>query len=387
MLIEGRPTGAYFWSRRSTSATCATSNSACSVGEGGQRGIAGGVIGEAGTQRIHAGQGQFGHVGLVAAGKERDCRIAGRLVRTNAPHPPKAEPPSMGSALQWWAVSPTEGRPMQDAQYWLNEFWTGLSVLDLLGGSVLGTLLGLALGILGWRWLHRRGWLQRRTRWHHWLLASYVVLLPLATAFFGLQLGFTAGAHRALFKQLDHFQPHLQTLVEGWSEGFTDSLDDPRMREALRSQGTVGDVADTIASAYLSEHPLPGLDRLGNGPLARGTGWVIGKVREGLLRGMVEDTLVDKAGTLGLEPKVVREALTMHVDELLHTRGVLRLVKAQINGMMPGVYFGLLLPLLVIALLIALEIWAARRFGWTRQVPSSAVVPAAGRQLQVPAEG
>jgi len=42
----------------------------------------------------------------------------------------------------------------------------------------------------------------------------------------------------------------------------------------------------------------------------------------------VEDTLVDKAGTIGLEPKVVREALTMHVDELLHTRGVLRLVKA-----------------------------------------------------------
>ncbi|MFL4518371.1 hypothetical protein [Stenotrophomonas pavanii] len=272
---------------------------------------------------------------------------------------------------------------MQDAQYWLNEFWSGLSVLDLLGGSVLGTLLGLVLGILGWRWLHRRGWLQRRKRWHHWLLASYVVLLPLATAFFGLQLGLTAGAHRALFKQLDHFQPHLQTLVEGWSEGFTDSLDDPRMREALRSQGTVGDVADTIASAYLSEHPLPGLDRLGNGPLACGTGWVIGKVREGLLRGMVEDTLVDKAGTLGLEPKVVREALTMHVDELLHTHGVLRLVKAQINGMMPGVYLGLLLPLLVVALLVALEIWAAQRFGWVWQM----VVPAAGRQLQVPAEG
>ncbi|WP_329922663.1 hypothetical protein [Stenotrophomonas geniculata] len=263
---------------------------------------------------------------------------------------------------------------MQDAQYWLNEFWSGLSVLDLVGGSVLGTLFGLVLGILGWRWLHRRGWLQRRKRWHHWLLASYVVLLPLATAFFGLQLGFTAGAHRALFKQLDHFQPHLQTLVEGWSEGFTDSLDDPRMREALHSQGTVGDVADSIASAYLSEHPLPGLDRLGDGPLARGAGWVIGKVREGLLRGMVEDTLVDRAGTLGLEPKVVREALTMHVDELLHTRGVLRLVKAQINGMMPGVYFGLLLPLLIIALLVALEIWAAQRFGWTRQVAPSAPV-------------
>ena len=269
---------------------------------------------------------------------------------------------------------------MQDTQYWLNEFWTGLSVLDLVGGSLLGLVCGLVPGILAWRWLHRRGWLQRRKRWHHWLLASYVVVLPLATAFFGLQLGFTAGAHRALFKQLDHFQPHLQVLVEGWGEGFTASLEDERMREALHGPGTVGDVADAVASAYLSEHPLPVLDRLGDGVLAHASGWVIGKVREGLLRAMVEDTLVDQAGRVGLEPEVVREALAMHVDELLHARGVLRLVKAQINGMMPGVYVGLLLPLAIIALLVALEIWAAHRFGWTRAPVPAAIAPAAGGQ-------
>ncbi len=33
--------------------------------------------------------------------------------------------------------------------------------------------------------------------------------------------------------------------------------------------------------------------------------------------------------------------------------------------------------------MLALEIWAAQRFGWTRRE----VVPAAGRQLRVPAEG
>ncbi len=33
--------------------------------------------------------------------------------------------------------------------------------------------------------------------------------------------------------------------------------------------------------------------------------------------------------------------------------------------------------------MLALEIWAAQRFGWAQQV----VVPAAGRQLRVPAEG
>ncbi|MBS9726909.1 hypothetical protein JR047_22080, partial [Pseudomonas stutzeri] len=63
---------------------------------------------------------------------------------------------------------------MQDAQYWLNEFWAGLSVLDLALGSVLGTLLGLIAGLAVWYGLRRRGWLQRRKRWHHWLLASYM---------------------------------------------------------------------------------------------------------------------------------------------------------------------------------------------------------------------
>ncbi|HDS1037533.1 TPA: hypothetical protein QDZ42_000817 [Stenotrophomonas maltophilia] len=256
---------------------------------------------------------------------------------------------------------------MQEAQYWLNEFWAGLSVLDLVAGSVLGTLLGLGIGLGLWYAAHRRGWLRRQRRWHHWLLATYVVLLPLGTAFFGLQLGFTGGAHRALLKQMDHFQPHLQTLVGSWGRGFADSLDDPRMREALHRQGTVGDVANAVASAYLEAHPLPVVDRLGDGVVARGSAWVIGKVREGVLRGLVEDTLVDKAGVVGVEPKVVREALTMQVEELLHTRGVVRLVKAQINGMMPGVYFGLLLPWLVIVLLVALEIWAAHRFGWVQR--------------------
>ncbi|WP_313179524.1 hypothetical protein [Stenotrophomonas sp.] len=261
---------------------------------------------------------------------------------------------------------------MQEAQYWLNEFWSGLSLLDLVAGSVLGTLLGLGIGLGLWYAAHRRGWLRRQRRWHHWLLATYVVLLPLGTAFFGLQLGFTGGAHRALLKQMDHFQPHLQTLVGTWGQGFTDSLDDPRMREALRSQGTVGDIADAVASAYLEAHPLPMADHLGEGRVGRASGWVIGKVREGVLRGLLQDTLADKAGVVGVEPKVVREALTMQVDELLHTRGVVRLVKAQINGMMPGVYFGLLLPWLAIVLLVMLEIWAAHRFGWVRRA-----VPAA----------
>lgn len=262
---------------------------------------------------------------------------------------------------------------MQDAQYGWGEFWTGLSVFDLVAGTLLGTVVGLALGIAWWRVMHRRGWLARRRRWHHLLVGSQVVLLPLAVAFFGLQVGFTAGAHRALFKQLDHFQPYLQTLVGGWGEGLGEALEDERLRRALRSEGTVGDVADAVVAAYLSEHPLPGVERLGDGPVGRAAGWVIGKVRAGVMRGVVEDTLVEQADRVGLESGVVREALGMHVAELLHTRGALRLVKAQINGMMPGVYVGLLLPLALIALLVALEIVAAHRFRW---LPARVPAPA-----------
>jgi len=37
--------------------------------------------------------------------------------------------------------------------------------------------------------------------------------------------------------------------------------------------------------------------------------------------------------------------------------------------------------------MLALEIWAAQLFGWMRQAVPRVVVPAAGRQLRVPAEG
>ena len=41
------------------------------------------------------------------------------------------------------ALPRSGGRKVQDAQYWVMEFWNRLSVLDLIGGSVLGAALGL----------------------------------------------------------------------------------------------------------------------------------------------------------------------------------------------------------------------------------------------------
>ncbi|PZU18865.1 MAG: hypothetical protein DI584_18630, partial [Stenotrophomonas sp.] len=78
----------------------------------------------------------------------------------------------------------------------------------------------------------------------------------------------------------------------------------------------------------------------------------------------------------GLDKAVFREALGMRMSELLHTKGVIRLLKAQISSMMPGIYFGLLLPLLIVMALVVLEIWLAARYGWGRQAAAGAVVPA-----------
>lgn len=260
---------------------------------------------------------------------------------------------------------------MQDAQYWMMEFWTGLSVLDLIGGAVIGTLIGLLLGITTWFALRRRRWLARQRRWHHWLIASYVVVLPLFFAFTGLQLGFAAGAQRALYKQIDHFQPHLQTLVGDWQQEFERSLDDQSLAALMRSDATVHEVARDAVDAYLTDHPLPGAEYL------QGEGWVMRWTRGGLqrLRGAlmsewVEDSLAKQAGRTGVDKAVFREALGMRMNELLHTQGVIRLLKAQLSSMMPGLYLGLLLPLLIVMALVLLEIWLAHRFNWRRTPPA-----------------
>ena len=144
---------------------------------------------------------------------------------------------------------------MQDAQFWMMEFWTGLSLLDLIGGSLIGTLVGLGLGIATWLAMHRRRWFARRNRWHHYTLATYVVLLPLLFAFTGLQMGFAAGAQRALYKQIDHFQPHLQTLVASWMVDFEQSLDDPALATLMRSDATVHDATRQVLGKALALSP------------------------------------------------------------------------------------------------------------------------------------
>lgn len=257
---------------------------------------------------------------------------------------------------------------MQDAQYWMMEFWTGLSLLDLVGGTVLGAFVGLLLGIATWLAMHRRGWLARRNRWHHWTLATYVVLLPLLFCATGLQLGFTAGAQRALYKQIDHFQPHLQTLVAGWMVDIERSLDDPALATLMRSDATVHQLTRQVVDDYLADHPLPGAGYLqGEGTLQRWTRRGVDHVRSALMSQWVEDSLSrEAAGVSGVDKKVFREALGMRMNELLHTQGAIRLLKAQLTSMMPGIYLGLVLPLLIAMTLVLLEIGLARRYGWRR---------------------
>lgn len=266
--------------------------------------------------------------------------------------------------------------PVQEAQFWMKEFWTGLSLLDLVGGSILGTLAGLLAGIACWYALRRRGWLARRNRWHHAGIATYALVLPLLFAFTGLQLGFAAGAQRALYKQIDHFQPHLQTLVAGWMVDVEDSLDDPALATLLRSDASVHEVTTQVVDTYLAEHPLPGATYLqGQGAFTRWTRKGIEHVRSALMSQWVEDSLSKEvAGYSGVDKQVFRQALGMRMNELLHTKGAIRLLKAQLTSMMPGIYLGLLLPLLIVMALVLLEIALARHYGWQR--PPSAAVPA-----------
>ncbi len=255
---------------------------------------------------------------------------------------------------------------MQDAQYWLVEFWNGLSVWSLLGGAVLGTIAGLLLGVAVWMLLRRLGWLQRQRRWHHLLIASYALLLPLLFAFSGVQVGFAAGAQRALYKQMDHFQPHLQTLLSSWQQDFEQSLDDQALAELMRSDASVHEITRNVVDSYLKDNPLPGAAMLqGDGFTARWASKGVGHLRAVLMSQWVEDSLADKfASGSGVDKAVFHQAFSMRMNELLHTQGAIRLLKAQLSAMMPSIYLGLLLPVLIGMALVLLEIALAHYFQW-----------------------
>jgi len=92
----------------------------------------------------------------------------------------------------------------------------------------------------------------------------------------------------------------------------------------------------------------------------------------------VEDSLSSEAaGYSVVDKKVFREALGMRMNELLHTQGAIRLLKAQLTSVMPGIYLGLLLPLLIVMALVLLEIGLAGRYGWCR----AAVAPTGANPL------
>ncbi|WP_449467818.1 hypothetical protein [Stenotrophomonas humi] len=268
---------------------------------------------------------------------------------------------------------------MQDAQYWLGEFWTGLSLMDLLGGALLGTLVGLVLGIATWAVLHRCRWLSRQRRWHHGLIACHVAVLPLLFAFSGLQVGAAAGAQRALYKQMDHFQPHLQALLGTWQIEFEKSLDDEILAELMRSDASAHEITRSLVGAYLVDHPLPGAALLeGESRAARWASRGLAQLRARLMSQWVEDSLAEElANYTGVNKAVYNDALGMRMNELLHSQGAIHLLKKQLSAMMPNLYLGLLLPLLIGMAVVLLEIALAHHFGWRRGSSRSDVVATA----------
>lgn len=269
---------------------------------------------------------------------------------------------------------------MHEVPTWLVEFWNGLSLLDLIGCTLLGALLGIALGVLTWRWLRRRDWLARRRRWHHLLLACYVVVLPLFGGLVGLHIGLVAGLHRAAYAELDYFEPRLQALGQRWRGELEDALHDRQLVALLHDPRSTRRTLVEVMQRTLQAHPIPGSANLREHRWSR---WLLQRLewaRADALAGVAAQAAVGEvAAAGGIDGAVSREAMGMRIDELLQARSVLKLVKHQVNAMMWGVYLGMLVPLLIAAALVTLEIVLAIRLGWRAERPEAvrSALPAA----------
>ena len=102
---------------------------------------------------------------------------------------------------------------MDQAQVLLEGLWEPFSFISLFGYTSIGILLGAFFGLLLALFLHRRGWLARRKRWHHWLLKLYFLILPLCGGLLGSQGGMLYGGQQQVHRHMESYVPLVQVVA------------------------------------------------------------------------------------------------------------------------------------------------------------------------------
>lgn len=269
--------------------------------------------------------------------------------------------------------------------------WESVSFGSLAWTALLGTLSGGILGgVSAWQ-LQRRGWLGRRNRWHHLLLKLYVVLLPAAGMWLGLQGGLMYGLAQQVHAQIDRSAPLVQAAADAYVQDFQTYLARVDI-DAMKAQETsVQGLIGAMVRDYLVRHPLlPALSPDGEeASLWQQAGAALmDPFRESLISRMLTQTVVDQVADISqLDKKMLTQLTRVKLGQLLQADTLLGLVKQQIDAFMFGLYVGVGLQLGLLLALVVVELGLSRFWGQLRgpqRAPRERArppVPLAGQDL------
>ncbi len=253
---------------------------------------------------------------------------------------------------------------MDQAQVLLEGLWEPFSFISLFGYISLGILLGALFGLLLALFLHRRGWLARRKRWHHWLLKLYFLVLPLCGAVLGSQGGMLYGGQQQVHRHMESYAPLVQVVAGGvWLEfeRFLKAQDQQALGQQLQSM-SVQEVLNQLAAQYLQAQLLALAPQLDGASFSERIALkLFEQLQQQLLTVVVRDVAVEQAGNYtGMKPQVILDVLDARVEQLFHADFLLGLLKQQLSQVLKPFYLTLLVLFILMLALIGAELLLSR---------------------------
>lgn len=262
---------------------------------------------------------------------------------------------------------------MDNTNRFIEALWASFHLSTVLWIGAAGALAGLLLGLTGTAWVHRKGWMMRRVRWHHLVLKLQFMAVPCAGLLLGLAAGLIGGMQHEANRQIDRARPKLQALSSVYVADFTRFVATWKDSRGIAPR-TPEELVDALVTDYLaqqalrfasSEAPEGWWQRQGLKLLERFRAEVIGKVaQEMVVKGLVTHT--------GMRKGVAVELMRMPFDELLVADFLVNILKKQVAAVARGWWLGLLFTTAGMAGLMALEVLVSRHQGWHVPRPPAA---------------
>ncbi|PTD96729.1 hypothetical protein [Pseudothauera lacus] len=248
----------------------------------------------------------------------------------------------------------------------LGDLFDFIGLLALAGS---GALLGGVVGVVAILILHRVGLLRRRVRWHHFLLKTYFVLIPVFGGLLGAQLATVYGMQAQMHRTVETFRPDVRAWAEQSWNDYVRGMSDEDVNVLLGRVESVGALgtAELLVDAFLDRQGLTaGGFTAPDGVSGRALSVAVEFFHSKPLRGQLVKALTAEVAKLsGVSEETAHFVLTSPMREVLSGDVLVDLLQKKFAEQFRILYWMVLFQLLLVVVLLALEVVISRYFGFS----------------------